>query len=280
MVSEVEAYIRQRAPLYGVDPDYAVRVARGEGGLHNPFRHGEGPAPRSQDPRFGKLENSYGPFQLYVSGTGAGLGDRALAAGIDPTKNWQGGIDYALNEASQKGWGQWYGAKAQGITGFMGIGKRPGDAPAYSGGAPAVMDGPKGDEAMHPAGYSTRPQGPVEAAGGGYGSDPVNPAMQPPQAGGRSGLASVMAGQAGGPPGAAPAPKKKGFLASLGEGLSAMGDAYGSGGGGGGPMRSVAPQAARLDAAAPVAPFDTQQADQQRQMLALAIQRLNSGRLF
>jgi hypothetical protein len=45
-------------------------------------------------------------------------------------------------------------------------------------------------------------------------------------------------------------------------------------------MRSVAPQAARLDAAAPVAPFDTQQADQQRQMLALAIQRLNSGRLF
>jgi hypothetical protein len=224
MVSEVEAYIRQRAPLYGVDPDYAVRVARGEGGLHNPFRHGEGPAPRSQDPRFGKLENSYGPFQLYVSGTGAGLGDRALAAGIDPTK--------------------------------------------------------KGDEAMHPAGYSTRPQGPVEAAGGGYGSDPVNPAMQPPQAGGRNGLASVMAGQAGGPPGAAPAPKKKGFLASLGEGLSAMGDAYGSGGGGGGPMRSVAPQAARLDAAAPVAPFDTQQADQQRQMLALAIQRLNSGRLF
>lgn len=134
----LEAYIRQAAAARGIDPDIAVRVAKGEGGLANPFRHGEGPAPRSQDPRLGHLENSYGPFQLYVSGNGAGLGDRALAAGIDPAKNWQGGIDFALNEVKNKGWGQWYGAKAQGITGMMGVG-----APGPYAGLP---DGPKGQE--------------------------------------------------------------------------------------------------------------------------------------
>lgn len=282
MVSPVEAYIRQRAPLYGINPDVAVTVATGEGGLFNPFRHGEGPAPKSQAAQFGRLENSFGPFQLYISGNGAGLGDRALAAGIDPRQNWQGGIDYALNEASQKGWGQWYGAKAKGITGFEGIDGRPANAPAPYMGAPPVMDGPKGDEQVRPAGYSTRPQGPVEAAGGGYGSDPVNPAMQPPMAGGRNGLASTMAGQAGTPGAASPAaPKgKKDFFKALGAGLSAMGDAYATGGGGGGGGMSHPVQAARVDAPAPVSPIDTSNIDQQRQLLALALQRLNSGRLF
>lgn len=119
----VEQYIRRAAIARGIDPDIAVTVARHEGGLKNPFRHGEGPAPRSQDPSFGNLENSYGPFQLYVSGNGAGLGDRALAAGINPQKNWQGGVDFALDEVNRKGWGQWYGAKAAGVTGMEGVGK-------------------------------------------------------------------------------------------------------------------------------------------------------------
>lgn len=122
MSNDLEAYIIRSALAHKIDPQVALRVARGEGGLNNPFRHGEGPAPRTQDPRLGHLENSYGPFQLYVSGNGAGLGDRAVAAGIDPSKNWQGGVDYALAEAQKKGWGQWYGAKAAGITGMMGIG--------------------------------------------------------------------------------------------------------------------------------------------------------------
>lgn len=279
-MSEVEAYIRQRAPLYGVDPDVAVRVAHGEGGLQNPLRHGEGPAPKSQDPRLGKLENSYGPFQLYVSGNGAGLGDRAVAAGIDPSQNWQGGIDYALNEASQKGWGQWYGAKAQGITGMMGIGGRPADAPAPQGAAPPVMDGPKGDEQTRPAGYSTRPQGPVEAAGGGYGSDPVNPAMQPPQAGGRNGLASVMAGQAGGPPAAAPASGPMSFLDKIGKAFGGMANPFG--GADNSPPRGGAapqPQAARVDQG-DVPTIDAQANDMQRQALAQALLRLNSGKLY
>lgn len=123
MAVDIEGYIRKAAIARGIDPDIAVRVARGEGGLSNPFRHGEGPAPRSQLSSYGKLENSYGPFQLYISGTDAGLGDRALAAGIDPRNNWQGGVDFALDEVNRKGWGQWYGAKAAGITGMEGVSK-------------------------------------------------------------------------------------------------------------------------------------------------------------
>lgn len=278
-MSEIEAYIRQRAPLYGIDPDVAVRVAHSEGGLRDPFQHGRGKAPRSQDPRYGATENSFGPFQLYVSGTGAGLGDRAMAAGIDPSQNWQGGVDYALNEISQKGWGQWYGAKGQGITGMMGVNGRPVDAPAPQGAAPPVMDGPKGDEQVRPAGYSTRPQGPVEAAGGGYGSDPVNPAMQPPMAGGRNALASVMAGQAGGPPAPAPASGMGDFFKKLGKGLGGMDNPFDAGAAAG--PRGAAPQpaAARIDQG-DVPTIDAQQQDAQRQMLAQALLRLNSGKLY
>lgn len=144
-MSLIEDYIRQAAVARGIDPDIAVRVARSEGGLKNPFRRGEGPAPKSQ--RYGGTEHSFGPFQLYISGNNAGLGDRALAAGIDPRKNWQGGIDYALNEVRNKGWGQWYGAKAAGITGMMGVGKG-GAVPVSMGTTLNSIgpDGPKGQE--------------------------------------------------------------------------------------------------------------------------------------
>lgn len=142
MATELEAYLRQAAAARGINPDIAVRVAKGEGGLSDPFRRGAGPAPRSQAPGLGATENSYGPLQLYVSGTGAGLGDRAMAAGIDPSKNWKGGVDFALDEVKRKGWGQWYGAKAQGITGMMGVGA----SGPYSG----LPDGPKGHEAYTP----------------------------------------------------------------------------------------------------------------------------------
>lgn len=147
MATELEAYLRRAAAARGIDPDVVVRVAKGEGGLSDPFRRGAGPAPRSQAPGLGATENSYGPLQLYVSGTGAGLGDRAMAAGIDPSKNWKGGVDFALDEVKRKGWGQWYGAKAQGITGMMGVGGAPA-APSspYAG----LADGPKGQEAYSP----------------------------------------------------------------------------------------------------------------------------------
>lgn len=148
-MATLEEYIRYAAQQRGIDPDIAVRVAQGEGGLKDPFRHGEGPAPRSQSAEFGSRENSFGPFQLYISGNNAGLGDRAVAAGIDPRKDWKGGVDFALDEVARKGWGQWYGAKAAGITGMMGVGrgaKAIGASPSpYAG----MADGPKGQE-MYP----------------------------------------------------------------------------------------------------------------------------------
>lgn len=122
MANEIEAYIRQAAAARGIDPDIAVRVARSEGGLNDPFRRGEGPAPRSQAAGMGDTESSFGPMQLYISGNNAGLGDRALAAGIDPRTNWKGGIDFGLDEAARVGWGQWFGAKAAGIGNMQGIG--------------------------------------------------------------------------------------------------------------------------------------------------------------
>lgn len=146
-MATVEEYIRYAAAQRGIDPDIAVRVAQGEGGLKDPFRRGEGPAPRSQAAEFGATENSFGPLQLYISGNNAGLGDRAVAAGIDPRKDWKGGVDFALDEVARKGWGQWYGAKAAGITGMMGVGsgaKAIGATPSpYAG----MADGPKGQEA-------------------------------------------------------------------------------------------------------------------------------------
>jgi hypothetical protein len=133
MNQEMVNWIRQEAQRLGINADVALKVAGAEGGLNNPYRHGESPAPRSQDPRFGPKENSYGPFQLYVSGTGAGLGDRAVAAGIDPAKDWRGGVTFALGEAKNKGWGQWFGAKKLGITGMHGIGDASTTAVAQAG---------------------------------------------------------------------------------------------------------------------------------------------------
>ncbi len=148
-MATLEEYIRYAAQQRGIDPDIAVRVARGEGGLKDPFRHGEGPAPKSQSAEFGSRENSFGPFQLYISGNNAGLGDRAVAAGIDPRKDWKGGIDFALDEVARRGWGQWYGAKAAGITGMMGVGKGAKSIGASPSPYAGMADGPKGQE-MYP----------------------------------------------------------------------------------------------------------------------------------
>jgi len=173
MSNDLESYIVQAALARGIDPNVALRVARGEGGLNDPFRRGQGPAPRTQAAGLGPLENSFGPFQLYISGTGAGLGDRAVAAGIDPRKNWQGGVDFALDEAKRAGWGQWYGAKAAGITGMMGIGGVPAAGVAPPVGAPAA-----------PAGS------PAPAFGDVVAPPPVTPAAAPPGIG--EAIASFM----------------------------------------------------------------------------------------
>jgi hypothetical protein len=113
-------FIKQYSSAIGIDPDIALRVARSEGlgkGIwqSNAFSNGV-------------REPSFGPFQLLKGGKGTGfgtgLGNKFMAqTGLDPADpaNWQQSTAFALDQAKANGWGAWYGAKGQGITGFMGI---------------------------------------------------------------------------------------------------------------------------------------------------------------
>ena len=120
---ELVNYIRQAAELRKLDPDTVLRVVRSEGGLSDPFNRSKAPPPKSQASGLGNTEHSFGPFQLYISGNNKALGDRALKAGIDPRTNWKGGVDFALDEVSRVGWGQWYGAAKAGVGKWDGIRK-------------------------------------------------------------------------------------------------------------------------------------------------------------
>ena len=94
-----EAYIRQRAIVYGIDPDVAVRVARSEGFDALADRLGG----------LGDRGTSGGDFQLHVGG---GLGDEfRRLTGLDPLDpaNWQAEDDFALSQAARGGWTPWHG---------------------------------------------------------------------------------------------------------------------------------------------------------------------------
>jgi hypothetical protein len=120
-VKEREAYIRAEAMRLGINPDVAVRVARSEG-----LQEGTWQAKAKLD--YGR-EKSFGDFQLHIPpGSRRGMGsDFKSATGLDPSdpKNWREMNTFALTQAKRGGWGPWYGAKAQGITGKMGIGNSP-----------------------------------------------------------------------------------------------------------------------------------------------------------
>lgn len=130
---EIETYIRQAAARRGIDPDIAVRVALSEGGLDDPVR-------QSDVVTNGVREQSFGPFQLYLGG---GLGNAALAAGIDPRNpaQWRQAVDFALDNAARGGWGPWHGAARVGIGNFEGIGTWKGPA-----GAPSARVDPSGNQ--------------------------------------------------------------------------------------------------------------------------------------
>lgn len=145
------------------------------------------------------------------------------------------------------------------------LGTMPSD-PRYAALQMARADGPKGQES-----YPT-PAPPL--------SEPYEVADRPigdPMAGGAEGgprnlLASLFAGK-----GKTDADKPT-MAEALGKGVTGMGTAYGNS-----PRsmpRAGGIPAARIDAQAPEAGIDVAQADQQRQMLAMALARLNSGRLF
>jgi hypothetical protein len=113
----MEAHIRETAAKYGIDPDTAVAVAKSEG-----LSTFQSSVKRSGKGSFNGREDSWGAFQLYKGG---GLGnDFQKQTGLDPADpaNEKAGIDFALQHASKKGWGSWYGAKKAGIGNFAGIG--------------------------------------------------------------------------------------------------------------------------------------------------------------
>lgn len=241
-MNEIEAYIRQSALQHGIDPDVAVRVAMSEGGLHDPVR-------QSEYAKGGYREPSYGPFQLLIGGPGTGfgggLGNRALAAGIDPRdpKQWQQAVDFALAEAGKRGWGQWYGAAKAGIGNYQGIGKHP------TSGIPddMVWDDKGLYHAGHPPG-ATAPLAP--------GNDNRNPYP-----------VAALDKKADSNP-----------LDDLGGAIAGLG---GGGGGGYAPANvSQLPTQAGYSTLPAMPTIDPQQAMAQRNELAMAMQRLNAGSLW
>lgn len=119
-------YIRETAKKYGIDPDIAVRVAKSEG-LSNPV---------------GDRGMSHGAFQLYKGG---GLGnDFQKSTGLDAADpaNERATIDYALQNASKKGWGAFHGAKRVGIGNREGIGGVGGIAAS----SPGARQSPSGQD--------------------------------------------------------------------------------------------------------------------------------------
>ncbi|MBP2442840.1 hypothetical protein [Rhizobium leguminosarum] len=121
---EVSDYIRQAATARGIDPNIALRVAGHEGmNVFDP----------SQPDNGGDEGSSFGPFQLHYAGMSksmpnSGLGNEFTnATGLharDPS-TWKQQVDFSLDWARKHGWGPWMGAKAEGITGKMGIGDLP-----------------------------------------------------------------------------------------------------------------------------------------------------------
>jgi hypothetical protein len=117
-VQEMEAFIRAEAIKRGIDPSIAVRVAKGEGLAPDTWQ-------ANANLSYGR-EQSYGPFQLHVAPKGhkPGLGNAFIAkTGLNPAdpNTWKQGVQFALDNAATGGWSPWFGAKANGITGMMGI---------------------------------------------------------------------------------------------------------------------------------------------------------------
>lgn len=123
-VNSYEMLARKAAERHGVDWNIAKKVIGSEGGFNGWIQS------NVKDKR-GVREPSYGPMQFLVGGgdTGfpEGLGNRFIeATGMHPSdpKAAEKYFDFGFKEVSQRGWGQWYGAKKVGVGNWDGIGKR------------------------------------------------------------------------------------------------------------------------------------------------------------
>jgi hypothetical protein len=110
---DIEALVHEYAPQFGVNPRAGMRVFGNEGlgGYQS----------KLIDPKTGQRERSYGAFQLYMDG---GLGNEFMKdTGLDPrdpaTTPQQ--VKYAMQKASEGGWGPWKGAARAGMSNWEGI---------------------------------------------------------------------------------------------------------------------------------------------------------------
>jgi hypothetical protein len=193
----------------------------------------------------GVQEPSYGAFQLY---TGGGLGNEfQKATGLDPSdpKNEKATIDYALKHASTHGWGPWYGAKNTGIGEFEGISGRGGDAAAAA---------------------------------------PIDPT--PNVGSGESGYANTITAKTGEDDDGKDDKKKKkskseAYGEAFGEALGGIGENYAkSAKNTGASAPTTVPAASLPTPMGPVSMVDPKMIEMQRQQLAMAMQRLNSRKLY
>lgn len=237
-------YIRETAAKYGINPEIAMKVAKSEGLAQFSGDNGK----------------SGGAFQLY---TGGGLGNEfQKSTGLDPLdpKNEKATIDYALKHASQNGWGSWYGAGKAGIGDREGIG---GDYKTVS------TDLPK-----------TEYLDPTPNVGAGE-SDYAKPADSGGAAVADSGGGAISSGFDTAASGAAG--DASGGMGGMGDIFGGLADVFAKGpvaqnaATKSGPANLPLPQLPTPSAPVPI--VDPRAADAQRQQLAAAMQRLNSGRL-
>jgi hypothetical protein len=113
---DVDAYTRQVAQGYGIDPDVASKV------LAQESSYGQARHP-------GDKGTSFGPFQLHFAPDGNAMGDQFRRdTGLDPRdpRTWKQQIDYAMMKASQEGWTPWTTTmKKLGMNPWSGITTNP-----------------------------------------------------------------------------------------------------------------------------------------------------------
>jgi hypothetical protein len=135
---EIQAYIRQVAARYGINPNTFLQVVKGESGF-NPAAVGDS-------------GHSQGIAQLYDKGLAPEFQQKT---GLDPgdPSSWRQAIDFMGEKVAKggQGWTPWHAAANQGISQFAGLGGQPGTATG--------RQGLTGVAAAAPAsGVSTQPQ--------------------------------------------------------------------------------------------------------------------------
>ena len=115
----MEKTIRDSARAHGHDPDVAAALWRAEGGMSR----------QSQISRKGKgsyngLEDSWGPFQLYLGGGLGNAYEEKYGADLRSEvsqEHIKRQIDFAMREAQRTGWKHWYGRDTIGLGVNVGV---------------------------------------------------------------------------------------------------------------------------------------------------------------